>query len=80
MNRRELKRIGRFVAKSSDGEAHDIDVFQEWILLAIQGGTSRMMGSKRYLLGSQPVNRLEEGKYLVVQTGEILTSNDPDAS
>jgi hypothetical protein len=76
------KLTGKFEALGSDGETYAIMVFSE----QIPGGTMQDpqavvegMKSLRTSDGLH-VNRLEKGKYKVVQTGILLHSESPNAA
>lgn len=71
----------RFPARSKDGRVHEILVYVEVINTSTFEGQSSMDRLMQLRLASNGgrVNREAKGRYEVVQTGEILESNHPDA-
>jgi hypothetical protein len=74
------KEVGRFVAKSATGKKYTIHVWGTMIDTSTMHGPDSAIGGMTELVlddGSH-VNRLDHG-YQIVATGEILTSDDPNA-
>ncbi len=70
-----------FAAHNSRGEEVLLEEFQEEISVESRknpGATGPGIREVRTRAGDS-VNRLAKGKYEVVQTGEVLESDDPDA-
>jgi hypothetical protein len=73
----------RFQARGSDGKDHEI------LVLVSPRDVTHIRDHAPLFIDSTPelrtastgqrVNRLAQGRYQIVQTGEILESSDPDA-
>ena len=60
-----------FLAQDNNGDVHLLDVFD------ITDGVEKMR--RITMRDGMHVNRLEKRKYALAETGEILTSDDPQA-
>lgn len=68
---------GSFIAHDEEGNEVTIEVFTEFHE-DVRG--NRLEGLKEFRLrNGEYVNRIQKGKYQVVQTGELLYSDDDDA-
>lgn len=80
---RMLKRrdhVGSFIARDDQGNEHTLHVL---VNIVDAGNKSDPHAERRGLKSivtedGDPVNRIDQGKYQVVTTGEILHSTDPD--
>ena len=77
----ELRQTGSFVATSEDGEEYTIHEFTKFIDVGTRRDPTRQIRGLRELRteDGRAVNHLEKGRYEIVQTGQILMSDDPDA-
>jgi hypothetical protein len=73
--RKTTRQTGRFPAKDARGQVHVIDIFQEYIDTG--QGLIEGVASLRTVNGHH-VNRLDKGKYKIVETNVELTSDHPD--
>ncbi len=73
---------GSFDAHNSQGGTTLIDIYVDILdASTIENPEAELEGFKSLRTRTgQHVNRLEKGKYQVVVTGEVLTSNDPLAA
>jgi hypothetical protein len=70
----------RIAAVGSNGRRQVLNVWGRRINTSTLQGRSSIEGlSEIRTVDDRAVNRLEKGRYQIVQTGEILTSNDPNA-
>ena len=71
----------QFEATDEQGTTRRLMVYQDFVDAATMGNPNvEVPGLKRIVTeDGQNVNRLETGKYQIVQTGEVLTSSAPDA-
>ena len=79
-NRR--RRTGAFWATDDDGKRHYIIIYTQDTDATRFGanGQDELPGVLEYVTSNGlRVNRLEKGKYHVIQTGKILRSDAPDA-
>lgn len=78
---KERRHHSSFLAEDADGRKERLDVFVDiHDAASIDDPTSEIQGLKQIKTSSgEPVNRLERGKYQIVQSGQILTSRDPEA-
>ena len=70
-----------FPAQDQEGKTHRLEVFVEILDVGIHGNSNAEIEGSMSIKtsGGHSVNRLEKGKYEIVQSGEILTSDDPEA-
>ena len=70
-----------FKARNDDGKEYTIEVYRDVIVAEELGGKRTEVEDPQTLMTShgQAVNRLGKGKYAIVQTGEVLSSDDPNA-
>jgi len=72
--------IQRFTAHDAQGRAVQLCVWQTVIQEAYRGGVDVVRGMKRLAtLDGHAVNVLEKGRYRIVATNQIVTSDGPDA-
>jgi hypothetical protein len=77
---RRTVRTGGFVAIDAQGKSYSLDVLREYVDVVTTGGSSRIGGLKAiHTKDGKEVNRIEKGKYLIVETNTELTSNDQNA-
>lgn len=79
-----LKRIDyerSFTAVDEDGNEHEIEIYVEILDAGHMQNPSAEEEGLRTLQTKQGehVNRIEKGKYVILNMGTELTSNDPDA-
>lgn len=75
-----LKQKGEFVAYTKAGKPVNLRVFVEIISFGTPDNPNAIVeGAEKKLItvGGQTVIRLEKGRYQIVGTEEILTSEDP---
>ena len=79
VKRRELKTT--FTAEDARGNTHRVRVYVDILNAAAMGNSHAESEGLPALKteGGEAVNRIEKGKYEIVQPGEILTSDDPEA-
>lgn len=71
---------GRFTAYTEDGETVELDIYTDFIAAPTRRDPNGIVpGTKRIVGPDGSVDRIEQGRYKVVQTGVILTSNGPEA-
>jgi hypothetical protein len=70
-----------FIATDPQGRSHTISVYTDYIeTRAFQSPTPTLEGNSELRTDEgYAVNVLSKGKYQVVETGVILTSDDPNA-
>jgi hypothetical protein len=75
------KQTGSFTAKTADGRNITIYIFTNFIEVATRGAGSQQVENLKSLrtANGEHVNRVEKGKYVTVESGRELTSDDPDA-
>jgi len=75
------KRTGSFVAVDEAGNEHIIEIWTEMIETLTRGDPNAEIEGLKELRTEDglAVNRIEKGKYEVVQTGQVLRSQHPDA-
>ena len=77
------RKVGSFVAKTAEGKAYTITVWQEYIRTPTTlDGKSEVLGGLKKLEteDGEYVNRIEKGKYRLVSVPEAdLFSDDPNA-
>lgn len=74
------RRTGTFRAIDDAGKEYVIHIMTEFIDTSTLSGNSETEGVKNFVLDDgRNVNRVEQGRYEVVQTGQILTSDAPNA-
>ena len=73
--------VGSFRCQKDDGQEVVIDIYQDIIDAATRDQPTAEIGGPKSLRTQDglTVNRLEKGRYEIVQTGEVLTSDDPNA-
>jgi hypothetical protein len=78
---KRVDHIASFEAIDSDGGRHVLDVFVDIVSVAtLDNPKAERPGLKSIKTSKgQHVNRLEKGKYEVVETGLTLESTDPNA-
>ena len=78
---RELQRLGKFTVTREDGSQLVLVELQELIPVPSRGDPHAVApGLKRLVTeDGDPANREAKGRYRLVSTGEILTSDDPAA-
>jgi len=75
------RKIGQFIATDENGRRYTLLIFTN----VIKGGTLENPGKEvegmeeLTTFEGMAVNRLEKGKYQIVQTGIIVRSDSPDA-
>jgi len=76
-----MKRLtGSFVATREDGTEVRLSILTDFVRVRTTEGESEVEGLKELvLLNGGHVNRLGQGRYQVVATGELLTSDAPGA-
>lgn len=75
---REFQRV--FEARRVDGTVVEIELYQDFIEVESRAGSERLEGHKSLRLrGGGAVNREAQGRYRIVATEEVVTSDDPDA-
>jgi len=72
---------GSFTAVDEEGHEHTIHIYVDVVDAATMGDPNAEIEGLKSLKTEDGgnVNRLEKGKYQIVQTGQILTSGDPAA-
>ena len=76
------KHIKTFTAKDGDGIPHTLHVLQDVVTRArgLQRNKPVFLGLREIVTSDgRSVNRVVQGQYEIVVTGQILTSSDPDA-
>ena len=74
-----MQHIGTFRAKRQNGETVILHVFQDFHEAGSRAGRNRIPGLKNLETDDgEHVNYLEQGKFEIVDTGEVLTSDDPN--
>ena len=74
------RETGLFEAKRADGKIMTVHIFTEYTVTQSGGGTEEVPGTKRLQTeDGEAVKRLGKGRYRIVVTGEMLTSDDPAA-
>ena len=70
-----------FNARTDDGQTIELMVHQDEIDAGTMDNPSAKIPGQKIILtvDGASVNHLDKGKYQIVQTGEILSSNDPNA-
>jgi hypothetical protein len=78
---KEIRHTGSFVAVGEDGTEQTIHIYTHIIDAGTRANPyAELQGLKELRTeDGGAVNRIEKGKYQVVQTDEILTSDDPNA-
>lgn len=78
---RDIRHDGSFIAVGADGDEYMIDIFTEVRDAgSFENPNATIDGMKSLRLrGGGNVNRLDKGKYEIVQTGVVVQSTDPDA-
>jgi hypothetical protein len=78
---KRVEHTGSFTAVGDDGSPVMVDIFTEIVDVGTFGNPdAEMEGLKRLLTADgHHVNRLDKGKYQVVNTGQHLSSTDPNA-
>jgi len=78
---RYKKHTGSFRAVDEEGNEHTLDIWTTMIETPTRGDPdARIEGLKELRTeDGLAVNRMEKGKYQVVQTGQILRSQDREA-
>ena len=75
------RKIGQFIATDENGRRYTILIYTNVIKAGTvdnpSGGVEGMAELKTF--EGMAVNRLEKGKYQIVQTGIIVQSDSPDA-
>ncbi len=80
MARRTRRRTRSFVAYREDGGEVTIDEFRDFNEVSTTDSIDEIPGMKMLMTNDgQHVNRIGKGKYQIVETGQILTSNDRTA-
>jgi hypothetical protein len=69
----EPTKLGEFRAVKSTGKPVTVEHWQKWVATGDPGQDFFRLRDGR------SVKRVDTGKYLIAQTHEELTSNDPDA-
>lgn len=70
----------QFAARGDDGNSYDIHVYGHRINTSTLAGPSSIEGLPELRTSDGfSVNRLDRGRYTIVQTGVMLESNDPNA-
>jgi hypothetical protein len=78
---KERRHHSSFLAEDASGRKERLDVFIDiHDAASIDDPNSEIQGLKQIQTSAgEPVSRLERGKYQIVQSGQILTSHDPEA-
>ncbi len=78
---KEIRRKTSFPAQDQEGRTHLLEVFVEILDVGTLANPNAeiegLMSIKTR--GGDSANRLEKGKYEIVQSGQILTSDDAEA-
>jgi hypothetical protein len=71
---------GTFKANGADGSIRTINILTDYVEAASRPGSLEARGHRRLATSDGlSINRLDKGRYQIVQTGEILTSDSPEA-
>jgi hypothetical protein len=75
------RKIGQFIATDENGRRYTILIFTNIIKAGALGNPSGAVEGMTELktFEGMAVNRLEKGKYQIVQTGKIVQSDSPNA-
>jgi hypothetical protein len=75
------RKIGQFIATDENGRRYTILIFTNFIKTGtFENPSMEGEGTKELkTFEGMAVNRLEKGKYQIVQTGIIVQSDSPDA-
>ena len=78
---KEVRRTGSFVAVDNEGNEYTIHVYTKILDASTMGNLGAEKEGEEILITDEglSVNRLKKGEYQIVQTGEIIYSDDPDA-
>ncbi len=78
---KDIRHKGSFIAVDEDGHEHRLHVLVEIIDAGSKDDTNaELEGLKRLQTDDgRPVNRRGKGKYEIVESGKVLTSDDPSA-
>lgn len=81
MSATRYQETGRFEASSKDGHQFVICVIQQYLGYQSTSGYREVEGTTNLQLAdlSDDVNRLERGKYQLLNAGLIVMSDDPEA-
>ena len=78
---KRLIETNRFLATNSEGKRIEVIEATEFIPYRTNTGSGETPGRKSYkTLSGRHLNWIERGRYQVFDTGEILTSDAPNAS
>lgn len=77
VRRSKKRKTATFAAHTEDGHQVTIHEITEFLEVGTPDETSGL--AELLTDDGRPVNRIEKGKYQLVATGEILTSDDPNA-
>ena len=80
-SRTEERLTSTFEAIDARGNRHEIEVWRYFAMSqTLDGSPAETPGLKDYrTTAGVQLNYLEKGKYQVAATGEVLTSDDPEA-
>ncbi len=80
MSSKQRIHVRSFLAVNASGRQFEIHQFQDMILTQTRGGTLRTPGvSDLQLDDGRFVNQISKGNYEIAESGEQLSSDDPDA-
>ena len=79
-DRKETEHTGSFTAKDEDGNEYELHIYTTFVKWGTFSGQKSEEGDQYIQTsGGGSVNRIEKGKYQLVRTGRMLTSDDPNA-
>lgn len=80
MSEHYTKEVQRFKAQGADGKQIELVLSVDMVVDRTRAGTSKSAGMKTIkTTDGRSVNRKAQGRYELVATGQILTSDDPNA-
>ena len=75
-----MQRIGEFEARYRSGERATLYIWQEVVQAFSRGVPCRIPGEKCLRTeNGETVTKISPGRFEIVSTGEVLTSDDPKA-